>query len=106
MIARAWHGAVPAEKAESYRDFLLGTPLKDYRATPGNRGVTILRRDDGKEVHFLLISLWESREAIQAFAGADIGRARYYPEDATFLLAMEPRVIHYEVLTVATDAVC
>jgi len=36
--------------------------------------------------------------AIRAFAGDDIERARYYPEDRTFLLEMEPRVTHYEVL--------
>ncbi len=45
-----------------------------------------------------MISLWESEEAIRAFAGDDLERARYYPEDAEYLLELEPRCTHYEVL--------
>ena len=37
-------------------------------------------------------------EAIRAFAGDDVERARYYPEDREYLLQLEPRVAHYEVL--------
>ena len=32
------------------------------------------------------------------FAGAEIEKARYYPEDEAFLLELEPNVAHYEVL--------
>ena len=97
MIARLWHGAVPAAKADEYMSYLERTGLPDYRATPGNRGVYVLRRTEERVAHFLLVSLWESREAIRAFAGDDMERARYYPEDAGFLLELEPTVTHYEV---------
>ena len=98
MIARFWHGAVPASKAEAYQRYLEATGLPDYRATPGNRGVSVLRRMQGDVAHFLLMTLWESTAAIRAFAGKDFERARYYPEDADFLLELEPRVVHYEVI--------
>ncbi len=98
MIARAWHGRVPAEKADAYAEFLNRSGVPDYRATPGNRGVYVLRRIEGEVAHFLLISLWGSKEEIRTFAGNDIERARYYPEDGDFLLEFEPRVTHYEVL--------
>ena len=97
MIARLWHGAVPEEKGDAYLDYLHRTGLPDYRATPGNRGVQVLRRTEGGRTHFLLVTLWESWDAIRAFAGDDVERARYYPEDADFLLELEPRVTHYEV---------
>ncbi len=97
MIARLWHGAVPAEKADDYMRYLERTGLPDYRATPGNRGVYVLRRTEEGVAHFLLMSLWESRDAIRAFAGEDMDRARYYPDDAEFLLELEPTVTHYEV---------
>ena len=97
MIARMWHGAVPAEKAEDYMRYLEKTGLPDYRATPGNRGVYVLRRSEPGVAHFLLLSLWDSREAIRGFAGDDMERARYYPEDAEFLLELEPTVTHYDV---------
>jgi heme-degrading monooxygenase HmoA len=97
VIARLWHGAVPAAKGDEYMRYLERTGLPDYRATPGNCGAYVLRRaEDGVE-HFLLVSLWESRDAIRAFAGDDIERARYYPEDSEFLLELEPTVTHYEV---------
>jgi heme-degrading monooxygenase HmoA len=97
MIARLWHGAVPAGKAEEYMRYLERTGLPDYRATPGNRGVYVLRRGEPGVAHFLLLTLWDSRDAIRAFAGDDMDRARYYPEDAEFLLELEPTVTHYEV---------
>ncbi|MGE5243776.1 MAG: hypothetical protein ACM3SQ_06085 [Betaproteobacteria bacterium] len=49
-------------------------------------------------MHFLLVSLWESRDAIEAYAGADIERARYFPYDRECLIEPEPDVAHYEVL--------
>jgi hypothetical protein len=45
----------------------------------------------------LILTLWESRTAIEAFAGADIEQAKYYAEDQAFLLEFEPTVTHYEV---------
>ena len=98
MIARTRHGAVRAEDAEAYHRYLLDTGLRDYEQTSGNRGVFVFRRVEGAVAHFLLLTLWESWEAIRAFAGSDPERARYYPEDERFLLELEPTVTHYEVL--------
>lgn len=35
---------------------------------------------------------------IKKFAGEGFEKAKYYPEDAAFLLEFEPHVTHYEVL--------
>jgi len=101
LIARTWHGAVPAARAEEYHAYLLRTGVAGCRATPGNRGVYVWRRLEGDVAHFMFVSLWESVAAIRAFAGDDISRARYYPEDEEYLLELEPTVTHYEVLTAA-----
>ena len=98
MIARLWHGMTPADRADEYLDYLNSTGLPDYRRTPGNRGVYVLCRTEGDIAHFLLVSLWESYDAIRQFAGEDIEEARYYPADKDFLLEFEPRVTHYDVL--------
>lgn len=97
MIARTWHGRVPAQKAEAYASFLSEVAMPDYRGTPGFRGVFVLRREEEGVSHFVLISLWDSLESIRTFAGPDPLRARYYPEDPAFLLEMEPNVTHHEV---------
>lgn len=97
MIARIWHGRTPAAKGDDYLRFLFDRAVPDYKAVKGNRGVRILQRNEGGEAHFLIITTWDSRAAIEAFAGADIERARYYPEDHDFLLDFDPTVTHYEL---------
>jgi heme-degrading monooxygenase HmoA len=97
MIARIWHGITPLDKADAYLEFLRRRAVPDYESVPGNRGVYVLRELRGDEAHFLTLTFWDSVEAIRRFAGEDISRAKYYPEDQDFLLAFEPTVTHYEV---------
>lgn len=104
MIARSWHGRVPASKAEAYHHYLLATGVPDLARTPGNRGVQVFRRTDGPIAHFQLISTWDSFDAIKQFAGEDYERARYYPDDVDFLLEREPMVTHFEVLDTAVES--
>jgi len=96
VIARLWHGRTSRGKADAYLAFLENRAIPDYRSIPGNRGAYVLRRFDGDVAHFLTLSLWESMDAIEAFAGADVAKAKYYPEDGGFLLEFEPEVRHYE----------
>ena len=98
MIARTWHGRVPAAKADAYEAFLHRTGLADIAATPGNRGLLLLRRTESGVTHFLLTSLWESEHAIKRFAGDDYTRAHYYDGDDDFLLGREEFVTHHEVV--------
>jgi heme-degrading monooxygenase HmoA len=97
MLARIWHGVTSTEKADEYLDYLNRTGIPDYLATPGNRGAFVLRRIEGARAHFSTVSLWDSIESIKRFAGEEYERARYYPEDADFLLEFEPAVQHWEV---------
>ena len=96
-IARIWRGRVRPGKLERYREYIEATGLADYRKTPGNAGAYMLTapRDGYGEV--LTLSFWGSLEAIAAFAGEPIDRARYYPEDRNYLLDFPERVDHYEV---------
>jgi heme-degrading monooxygenase HmoA len=98
MIARVWHGVAPEDKAEEFLDYVKRTGVPGLSSTPGNQGVTVFRRVEQGEVHFLLTSFWQSYEAISAFAGPDIERARYYPDDEKYLIELEPNVTHYEVV--------
>ena len=103
MIARLWHGITLSTKADNYIDYLNKTGIADYQATEGNLGVQILRRIEGERAHFLIVTLWESVEAIKNFAGEEYEKARYYPEDQDFLLEFEEKVIHYEVIANTLD---
>jgi heme-degrading monooxygenase HmoA len=97
MIARIWHGIVPISKADEYLRLMQTVALPDYRATPGNRAAYALREIRGEEAHFLMLTFWESLQAIQSFAGEDIQSAKYYAFDREFLLELEPSVKHYKL---------
>ncbi len=105
MIARLWRGETRAEDADAYLAYLQETGLPAYAATPGNRGVHVLRRLQGDRAEFLLVSSWDSLDAIRAFAGPDVETAVYYPEDDAFLLGREPTVAHFEVVWAAEHGV-
>jgi heme-degrading monooxygenase HmoA len=97
MILRMWHGKTARNKADAYEKFLIDRAIPDYRSFSGNLDVSILRRDDENISHFLTITHWASEEAIRAFAGGDVLKAKYYPEDQDYLLEFEPLVQHYVV---------
>lgn len=97
MIARTWWGATRSEDAEPYLDYLCRTGLAAYAATDGNLGAIGLLKRSGGSAEFLLISLWESHAAIERFAGPQIERATFYPEDDGFLLQRDEHADHYEV---------
>jgi len=97
MLARSWDGVTRADQGDEYVEYLRRTGVADLLATAGNRGVYVLRREEGGRTRFRLVSLWDSGEAIRGFAGDDPERARYYPEDQRFLLALTPGVEHFEV---------
>ncbi len=71
MVARLWHGRTPA-------------------AMP--------RRTVGDVTEFLVISSWDSRDAIHAFAGADIEKPHHLPRDAELLLELPEAVRHFDIL--------
>ena len=96
MIARRWHGRIPAAKAEDYVALMRDVALSDYRSTPGNRGAWCLHRREDDVVHVETFTLWEDEAAIRRFAGEDMTAARYYDFDPDFLLEMEPEVVHFE----------
>jgi heme-degrading monooxygenase HmoA len=97
VIARLWRGWTSADDAETYGAYVQATGIADYQRTPGNLGAWMLRRREGDSVEFLTLSFWDSEDAIRGFAGEDIGKAVFYPEDDRYLVDREERVQHYEV---------
>ncbi len=97
MIARIWKGVVRLADADVYADYIRETGFAEYGQTAGNRGAWMLRRDAGDRTEFITLSLWESIDAIRAFAGDDIEAAVLYPEDERYLIERQSSVTHYEV---------
>jgi heme-degrading monooxygenase HmoA len=97
MIARTWTGTVRTTDADRYADYIRETGFAEYGRTPGNRGAWLLRRDHDGTTEFITLSLWETVDAIRAFAGDDIEAAVLYPEDERYLIDGGTQIRHYEV---------
>jgi heme-degrading monooxygenase HmoA len=97
MICRMWHGRTTRSKADAYTAFLEQKAIPDYQSIPGNLSVAVLRRDEQDVTHFLTVTYWESEQCIRDFAGDELLKAKYYPEDQDYLLEFEPLVQHYTV---------
>jgi heme-degrading monooxygenase HmoA len=98
MIARVWRGATRAEDAEAYLEYLDRTGHPGYRHVTGHRRTMTLRRLYEGRAEFVVMSFWDSLDAIRAFAGADVERAVFYPEDDRYLVEREDRVAHFDVV--------
>ncbi len=97
MLARIWTGAVRREDGDEYAEYLRATGVTGYEQTPGNRGVWMLRRGEGDTAEFVMFTLWDSLDAVKAFAGEDYETAVFYPEDDRFLVRRDETATHYDV---------
>ena len=102
MIARTWRGATHAGDAERYADYIEATGLKAFGETPGNLGALLMRRpievDGAAATEFVVMSFWDSMDAVKRFAGPEPSKAVFYPEDDAYLVSRELTVDHYEVV--------
>ena len=97
MIARIWSGKVRREDGDAYVGYIQETGIAEYKATPGNQGAWLLRRDAGDLAEIITFSLWDSLDAVRGFAGDDVEKAVFYPEDDRYLVERDLTVRHYEV---------
>jgi heme-degrading monooxygenase HmoA len=97
MIARIWHGWARGENAERYEAHLRAEILPGIHRIEGYAGAYLLRREAGGEVEFVTVTLWESVDAVQDFAGGDYEAAVVPPEARELLDRFDERSVHYEI---------
>ncbi len=96
-IARIWHGRTPAGRADEYRQYLFDAGVKKIASLPGNRGVQMMMRKSGDVGEFMIVSYWDSIDAIKGYAGENYTHVHDLPRDAEFLLDKETLVRHFEL---------
>jgi hypothetical protein len=99
MIARLWRGWTSMENADAYERLLRERVLPDLQQIDGYRGGYILRNDGNNEVEFVVMNLFDSLEAVRAFAGPDYTVPVFEPEARQLLSKVESLARHYEVKT-------
>ena len=100
VIVRLWHGRTSVSQADAYAEFLKERAVPDYSAIVGLKKLYFLRRIDENAAHFLLVTLWDSMDSVKKFAGEHPEKAKYYPEDDSFLLEKESSSALYELFFV------
>jgi heme-degrading monooxygenase HmoA len=98
MIVRAWRGYASTAAPDAYPKHLLENVRPNLERLSGFQGLTLLRRHVGAEIEYLVLTLWESMDAVRAFAGEDPERAVVEPEARAALTRFDEQVTHYDVL--------
>jgi heme-degrading monooxygenase HmoA len=97
MIARHWRGWTKPQNADTYETLLKTQVLPGLTKIAGYRGGFVLRDNAADEVEFVVINLFDSVEAVRAFAGPDYTIAIFEPEARRLLSRIETTAHHYEV---------
>jgi heme-degrading monooxygenase HmoA len=98
VVVRSWRGYGAVTEAQAYPRHLLQSVGPKLEQLPGFKGLYLLRRRNMEEIEFLVLTLWESMEAIRGFAGDQPELAVVEPEARAALLRFDSTVTHYEVL--------
>jgi heme-degrading monooxygenase HmoA len=98
MIARHWRGLVKRDRATAYIEHLQSETLPQLVQLEGFQDAKVLRRDLPQGVEFLVVTIWESLDAIRAFAGDDVESAVVPPKARDMLIEYDRQARHYEVV--------
>ena len=96
-VARIWQGRVSIANGDAYEKYVKENGVPKMTSAAWNLGIQILKRPTTEAVEFVIISYWESRDAIKKVVGDDIEKAFSLPRDSEFLLEPVTTVKHYQV---------
>jgi heme-degrading monooxygenase HmoA len=102
MISRHWKGVCRRERADAYIHHLRSETFPALTTIAGFVRASILRRDVRDGIEFQIVTVWESLDAIKAFAGEDAEVAVVPSVARAMMVEFEPRATHYEVVDTTT----
>lgn len=98
MIASIWHCVTHVLQSERYLEYLNQSVVPHYQTEVGNQGVFVLRDIRGELAHYLILSFWESKDALNKFAMQDCEIVYHPPEVEEYLIAYESLIKKYQVM--------
>ena len=99
MISRNWTGIAKKERAREYILHLQNDTFKKLEKIKGFLNSRILYRDMEEGTAFLIITEWESIEAIKKFAGEDYNLAVVPQLVKEMMIRYEHKVNHYQIIS-------
>ena len=98
MISRQWRGLAKSSHADRYVEHLREETFPKLQEIPGFVSASILRRTVPDGVEFLIVTIRESIDAIQGFAGTDVETAVVPPRVQEMMVEYDNRVRHYQIV--------
>lgn len=96
MIERHWKGIAKFEEADNYIEHLLKDTFPKIEMINGFIKASILKRPVTNGVEFLVVTVWNSMEAVHQFAGINPENAVVPLKVQKMMITYEQNVIHYE----------
>jgi heme-degrading monooxygenase HmoA len=97
MISRNWRGVARAESADDYMHHLQNETFPQLSRIAGFVSASILHRPGNKGVEFLIVTTWDSMEAIRQFAGESEDVAVVPLVVQAMMVEYDEKVAHYEI---------
>ena len=93
-----WRARTTGDKIDGYVRHATEKVFPTLWKIEGQRGACILRRNAGTAVEIVVLTVWESMDAIRKFAGGDPGKAVVGPEAQALLTEFDESVTHFDVV--------
>lgn len=97
MIARHWTGLTRKDSANDYIAHLKNDTFKQLTGIKGFLKASIESREIDDGVEFLIVTQWESFDAIKQFAGKDFETAVVPELVQEMMIHYDKKVKHYEI---------
>ncbi len=97
MISRHWTAVLQPGQEERYLQHLKSETFPRLARIPGFVRATILSRPMEEGLEFRVVTVWESLEAVRAFAGESVEEAVVPAAVRELMVRFDPRVVHYDV---------
>jgi heme-degrading monooxygenase HmoA len=104
MIIREWRGRASPSNADAYPRHFREKVVPELRNVPGFVGAHLSRRQLSDRIEFLVLTRWQSMDAIRAFAGTDSEKAVVDPGAIAALIEFDRVVHHYVVIDEVTPS--
>jgi heme-degrading monooxygenase HmoA len=104
MIIREWRGRTEVSRADAYVLHFRNVVMPDLQRVPGFLGACLSRHDLGGMLEYVVLTRWESMDAIRGFAGPIPEKAVVEPGAVAALSSYDATVRHYEVIEVVSKS--
>ena len=97
MVIRYWRGSTESHSAAGYLKHLDSVVFPELLEIDGFQGSQVLRREHDGGFEFVVLTFWQSKEAIERFAGENVETAVVPPAAQNLLREYDSQVVHYDL---------